>query len=159
MRNAIFGLLLVGMLPISSCHKGPAPAPGGSWTFKGVTYSVTSCVGNDSIFYLTATDSTAQGFAGSVTVAFYNVLPAATGTYTVVNGSAPSQPTQVAIIASLGSSVAGLNYQSTGGNGSQTVHVSISNGKISLTGSRIEMSSTTNSSDSAALSLNINQLQ
>ena len=159
MRKAIFGLLLMGMLIICSCHKAPPSAPGGSWTFKGISYTATSCIGNDSIFYLTATDSTASGFAGSVTVAFYSTLPVNNGTYTVVYGSSPNQPTQVAIITTIGSSVGGLNYQSTSGNGNQTVRVSVSNGEISLTGSGIEMVNTSNASDSAALSLSITQLQ
>jgi hypothetical protein len=158
MRNAIFSSLLMGLLLACSCHKGPS-APGGSWTFKGLTYTATSCAGIDSIAYLTATDSTAAGMAGSVTVAFYNVLPAGNGTYTVVSGSFPTAPYQVAIIATIGPSVAGLNYQSTGGNGSQTVHVALSNGKINVSGSGIEMSNTANASDTAALSLNITQMQ
>lgn len=159
MRNAIFGLLLMGMLIAGSCHKGPPSASGGSWTFKGLTYTATSCVGIDSIAYLTATDSTVIGMTGSVTIAFYNVLPTGNGIYTVVNGSIPNQPYQVAILASIGSAISGLNYQSTGGNGSQTVHVTLSNGKISLTGPGIEMSNTAAASDTAALSLNITQLQ
>jgi hypothetical protein len=95
---------------------------------------------------------------GSITVNFYNVIPVGNGTYTVVGTVYPTAPYQVSINATIGDSNA-LSYLSTGGEGAETVTVSLSNGKIILTGRGIEMANTNQPSDSGQLSLNITQLQ
>ena len=164
MRNTIFTLLLMGLL-IGSCNKSQSPNPGGSWTFKGVTYVARYASANSSSAILTATDSVYNGVKGSVNIVFFNVLPAGSSsytvnnTYTVVKGIYPSKPDEVAIFSYIGPSQQGIMYQSTGGNGLQTVSVSISNSKMSLTASGIELSDTTNPSDSGTLTFTINQLQ
>ena len=165
MRNATFVLLLMGLLVTGSCNKGQQSNSGGSWTFKGVTYVVRFCSASSSSATLTAMDSVYTGVAGSVNVVFLNNLPQGSpshpvyGTYTVVKGTSPTKPYEVAIFSYIGPSQLGPMYQSTGGNGLQTVSVSVSNGKINLTGSGIELSDTTNPSDSGALTFNITQLQ
>ena len=165
MRNTTFALLLMGLLLTGSCNKGQPSVSGGSWTFKGVTYVVRYCSASDPSATLTATDSVYTGVAGSVNVVFFNVLPSGNpshtiyGTYTLVKGTAPSRPDEIAIFSYIGPSQLGHMYQSTGGNGLQTVSVSVSNGKISLTGAGVELSDTTNPSDSGALTFNITQLQ
>jgi hypothetical protein len=65
---------------------------------------------------------------------------------------------QVAITVTTGGG--GNIYRSTGGNGSnQTVSVSVSNGKVSVSGSGIELDNISNAADSSALNFNITQLQ
>ncbi len=148
----------MGVLIAGSCHKGPPPNPGGSWIFKNVTYPTSSCIAYDSIATLEAVDSMAGIVKGSITVNFYNVIPVGNGTYTVVGTVYPTAPYQVSINATIGDSNA-LSYLSTGGEGAETVTVSLSNGKIILTGRGIEMANTNQPSDSGQLSLNITQLQ
>ena len=165
MRNIIFTLLLMGLLLVGSCNKGQSPNPGGTWTFKGVTYIARYTTANSSSAILTATDSLYNGVKGSVNIVFFNVLPQGSpshtvnNTYTVAKGIYPSNPQEVAIFSNIGPAQQGIVYQSTGGNGLQTVSLSISNGKMSLTASGIELSDTTNPSDSGALTFTINQLQ
>jgi len=158
MRKAIYSAILIGSLIAASCHKSPPSNPGGSWTFKKVTYPATSCIGSDSLATLAAADSSGMAAIATVTVNFYNVFPSGNGTYTVVGGSYPTAPYQVTINATIGDS-AMLNYQSTGGNGTEMVVVAISNGQMTLTGSGIEMINSALASDSAALSLHLAQLQ
>jgi len=159
MRYVTLGLLLMGLLVTGSCGKPPTYEPGGTWSFKGVTNIARYCVGNGSSAILTATDSTYSGVAGSLNIVFYNVLPVGNGTYTVVKGSYPSRPDQVAIVSYIGPSIQGVSYQSTGGNGLETVYVSLTNGKMNLTSSQIEMSDTSNPGDSASLTFKLTQLQ
>ena len=53
------------------------------------------------------------------------------------------------------------NYMSTGGNGNQQLTVTVTNGKISITGSAIEMAHYYSNviTDSATLNFNITQTQ
>jgi hypothetical protein len=84
-------------------------------------------------------------------------LPASGGIDTVVSGT-PTRNTQIAITATTDGST--NNYRSTGGNGgNQTVTVSVSNGKVTVSGAGIELVNLTAPADSSALSLNIIQLQ
>lgn len=159
MRKTIFGLLVISLCVAESCQKAPPTNPGGSWTFKGVNYTARYCTGDSLTAVLTALDSIYTGVAGSVNVIFFRVLPIGNGTYAVVKDSFLTKPYQVALSANIGPAVAGTYYRSTGGNGNETVYVTVSKGKISLTGSGIEMSDTTHTSDTATLSLNIVQQQ
>jgi hypothetical protein len=159
MRKTIFGLLLISVCVAESCQKAPPADPGGSWSFKGVNYTARYCTGDSSTAVLSALDSIYTGVKGSVNVIFFNVLPINYGTYTVVKGRSPSNPQQVTLSAYIGPAIDGHYYQSTGGDGNETVSVTYSNGKISLTGTGIEMSDTTHTPDSAAMSINIVQQQ
>ena len=111
---------------------------------------------------LQAGNSTASNFSSYsvLTLSFPgSSLPATGGTYTVVNqNNSPYTAGQVGILVTT-DGTSQITYGSTGGNGAQTVSVTVSNGKVSVTGSGIMMDNSLRTSDSAALNFNITQLQ
>ena len=156
MKKTFIAFLLIAYVFASSCSRNN-PNPGGSWTFKGTTYNVVSCVTTQDGIGATNGPSTSSTYS-TVGATFFNSLPTTGGTYTVVNGN-PVSANQV-LITTTTNGVSGNIYGSTGGNGSnQTVTVSVSNGKVSVSGSGIEMYDINNVADSSALQLNITQLQ
>jgi len=155
MKKTIFAVIAIGLLAITSCSK--SNPPGNSWTFRTVTYNTTSCTGSAGSLAASNVTSNNSTTYGTLTCTFYGTtLPGSGGVYTVVS-TVPINSTQVSITATTDGSA--NNYKSTGGNGSnQTVTISVSNGKVSVTGSGVELVNLTSLSDSAALSVNITQL-
>jgi len=159
MKKIIFGLVVLILLIFSACKKSTPVIsyPGGSWTFNTVTFPATACVGNAPT--LTATDSFAGTPSCALIVYFHDSLPTANGTYDVVSQTAALAGGQVSI--ALGYVAPGVlnNYISTGGDGKEKVNVQVSNGKINISGSAIEMVNIGFGTDSSALVFNITQTQ
>jgi hypothetical protein len=134
MKRAILGLTVISLLFAASCAKNPTS--GGSWTFRGVGYNVTTCnvIGD----YIAASSSTNTNntYFGGVAVSFPGTtFPASSGTYTVVDTIPIGN--QVTILATVG----GVNdtaYAALGGAG-QTVNVTIAGGKVTVSGSNLVM--------------------
>ena len=165
MKNAIIAILAVGLLTATSCKKSSTnTSAGGSWTFKTVTYPAVFCAGNlyGNSGTLSAGDVSLTGSGSStaddLVCTFYNALPTAAGTYTVIGPNGNPGAGQIQMVTTIGG-VNGKTYVSTGGNGAETVAVTVSGGKVTITGSGIEMFTPSTPSDSAGLSLNITQLQ
>jgi len=158
MKKAIFGII-VCLMVLSSCRKSNPPAsyPYGSWSLNTVTFPVTACVGNAPT--LTATDSFTANPSCNIVIYFDSILPTTAGTYTVVNQNLVPGANQVSIAVGYVAPGVLNNYISTGGNGTEKVKVTVSNGKISVSGSGIEMTNTGLGADSTALTFNINQTQ
>lgn len=148
MKKAIFGILVLTlMITATSCKKNNSSS-GGSWTFKNNTYNVGAS--SSALGTLLFSDLSAN----SLSFDFGSALPTTGGSFLVVNSS-PSAANQVYITASVG----GTSYDATGGNGSnQHVTVTVSGGKVSVSGSGVELQNFTNASDSAAVSCNVSQL-
>ena len=155
MLKTITAILFIALLALS-CKKNPNP--GGYWTFQGITYYVSGCsAGSASTLNASNVNNNNASTYSFATIGlnFYQALPATAGTFTVVKY--PPAANQVAITTTNQSQV---NYVSTGGNGTETVKVTIgSNGFINVSGSGIEMSNTGGGADSSALSINITQTQ
>ena len=156
MQKTILGVLAAGLLLITSCSKNNS-SPGNSWTFRTVTYNATTCQG-------VASTLTASNLSGSNTATYGTLectfngttLPASGSIDTVVSG-VPTNNKQIGISATING--ASTSYRATGGNGIQLVTVSVSNGKVAVSGSGIELVNTGTASDSSSLTLNITQLQ
>jgi hypothetical protein len=165
-RKSIFIFIALGILAIPSCNKGGTPHnviyQGGSWTLGSLSYKATSCVGSTASALLTVSGVSGDGRTSfTMTFNFTDGYPTANGTYTVLNGhNEGSVPLEnlVMINATLTGGINGQFY-SSGGDGSQKVTVTVANGKISLSGSGIEMLNAGNASDSTQLSINITQTQ
>jgi len=151
MRKIIFVTLVSGLLLMASCAKTPPANPGGSWVFKQTTYNTTTCAATGNILL-------ASSASGSLTVNFYS-FPTASGYLTVASGGYPNTFSQVGIAATVGNTANALHYTSTGGNGQQQVYVTLTNGKVNVSGTGIEMQNGASPYDSSALTLNITQLQ
>ena len=157
MQKAIFGILIMGLFLITSCSKSNSTS-GNSWIFRTVTYNTVTSQGVAATLTTSNATTSNIGTFGTVTCTFFGTtLPASGNTYTVVKG-VPTNNTQVAIAATTAGGT--VNYTSTGGNGTNDiVTVSVSNGKVTVTGSGVELVNTASASDSSALTLNITQLQ
>lgn len=149
MKKVIFGFCVLALMFASSCSKTSSSS--NSWSFKGTTYNTYSTAISSG-----ALSATSVNPAGVLSVYFYSSTPTA-GTYTVVNGAYPYNNTRVGMTMTAG----GNTYNSTGGNGTnQTVSVTVSStGKLSVTGSGIEMLNSSGGTDSSALTIGITQLQ
>ena len=151
MKKTILGFLMLGLIITSSCHKSTSN-PGGSWTLKGTTYNTTACVNSGSS--LAASDISGSTVAG-LTVIFYGTVPTTSGTYTV--NRTPASAGQIEVSVGLN----GSGYISTGSNGLQTVSVTVSNGKVSISGTGITVANSQAglASDSTNVTFNITQTQ
>ncbi len=161
MKKVIFGIIAVTLLMITSCTKNNNP--GGSWTFQSATYNTASCTTSSASATLTVSNTSTPAINSvSMVFSFFNGLPTTNGTYTVLNANShillPSG-NWVVINASMGEAMTQQYYSTGGGNGPQKLSVTMNNGKISISGSGIELANTANPSDSSALTVNITQLQ
>ena len=157
MPKTFTGIFVITMLILASCKKNSDP--GGSWTFLGTTYYVAGC---DTASGGSLNASNANGnnnyTYGTIGVSFHGRIPTTAGTYMVVKF--PPTDGQAAITVGINGSYPTTNYNSTGGNGTETVKVSIgSNGLINVSGSGIVMSNASGGTDSSTLSLNITRTQ
>ena len=154
-------ILILSLLVFASCKKNSITYQGGSWTFKSNTYNATSCVGSSSSASLVATGISSVG-SFSMTFDFLNGFPSADTTYTVVYGhNTGSLPMGNYVMISAESISGGNNdiyYYSTG-NGAPTIRATLASGKLSLSGTSIELVNAGAASDSTALTFNIVQTQ
>jgi hypothetical protein len=171
MKKNHLAVLLPCLLLFAACSKtkdiAPPAVPAQTWIFKGATYNTVICFADTVTNNLgvhanngSVQDSTNYS---AILVNFYGAaLPTSNGTYSVALVNTPVTSltrTQVTISFTLGGRT--NVYQSTGGNGNETVSVSISNGKLSILGAGIELENYNSSTaiDSAALSFNITEAQ
>lgn len=161
MKRTFFAITFC-LIVLSSCRKNDAPLSfqGGSWTFGPTQYNATSCIPTPASATVTASGLTAGlGTNFTMTFSFTDGYPTTSGTYTILNGHNTSTlplSNLVMINATLTGAV-NEQFYSSGSNSSQNVNVTVSNGKISLSGSGITMLNAANTADSVALSFNIIQ--
>ena len=152
MKKVIIGFVVIIALFTASCKKDNSSSLSNSWTFKGQNYNQSTCL-TDSALRCHSTSPSSD-----LWIVFANVsLPITGGVYTV-----PQQSNSRLIgnqIAIQFNDSAFTQYWPTGGNGTnQTVTVSVSNlGKITVSGSGIELYNSTNPGDSSSLNFNISQ--
>ena len=171
MKKTLTISLVLGLAIIFSCKKktdtvNPTGISTQTWTFRGMNFSTNECYADTvhSNLNLSANNAghDSAGYCALICFFYGNTLPTANGTYTVALVNAVDSTiaaTQVTFRLELGDSL--NNYLSTGGNGHETVAVTVSNGKLSITGTGIEMAHYNSSyiTDSAALNFNVTQTQ
>lgn len=149
MKKIIFGLVSACILLISSCSQDSSINPGGAWVFKTITYNPLGCHADSSKLVSTNTGA-------SMTLVFNNTgtLPAANASFMVVDTT--PLPGQVEVLATVGTA----NYRSTGGNGTQTVTVTVSNldSRITASGTAIELRNLATATDSAGMTFTVIQM-
>jgi len=155
MKKAALIILVSCVLVISSCTK-TSTNQGGTWSFKSSSYTATTFGKTYSAVTVSSQTSLYANNYNTLTISFYNGLPTNNGTFVVKPGVSLDSTNQVAIaVNSYG--VSDTLYQATGGNGSQTVSVTVADGKINISGSGIEVANTVTPSDSAIVSFNLVQ--
>lgn len=158
MRKVILVVLTVSLFAITSCHK--TDYYGGSWTFQGTTYSALGCSGGTGgILNASNANNNNTYTYGSIECNFYNVLPTTGGKFYVV-AYPPKAANQLSMVITIDGDNA-ITYGSTGGNGLDTVTVTVSptSGFVSINGNGIEMVNKSGGTDSSALSIALNQTQ
>jgi|GEM_PF-1534332 len=174
MKKILSGLVAftIIMLTASSCKKA-ATVDGGSWTFNGQTYKVTSGIADVSqnptgstpanIDVTLATVCQSSSAYGDIVFTFYT-FPTTSGTYAITSNPLPdTTSTQVAVnmILSTGSNYNGKIYNPTPYSASvSTANVTVgSNGWITISIPSLEMARDTVPSDSAVLTASVKQTQ
>ena len=160
-------IVAIGLLPLSACIKNPLLNLGtgtvgsGTWTYAGVKDTATSCVyspgtGNEGM----SGSNYSNSFANYTTIrcGFLDTLFA--GTYTIVPTTTNIGPHQMSFEIDYGLSGSNGNSWYSTGLGGQTVNVSISGNKVTITGANISiyqipLTGNPNASDTSTLSLNL----
>lgn len=164
MKKAALAVVLMSLIVITSCKKSTNNNAGGTWSFKSVNYGATTfATSYGQVTVSNPASAYANSFA-TLCVNFYNGLPTTAYTnntyysanYQVVGGTTLDSSNQVYITLTLNGTNDTL-YHTTGGNGNETVLVTLSNGNISIKGSGIELANSSNLADSGSLSFNIVQ--
>jgi osmotically-inducible protein OsmY len=152
MKKAIFGLTILILVYATSCTK--SPNAGGSWTFKGLTYDVTTCakVGN-TLAASSSTNTNITTFGGLVVYFPGTSLPTTSGVYAVVDTTPVGN--QVNIAETINGTGSTLYWAGGASHGNPTVNVTVANGRVTVSGSNIIMLNDTSAADTGALTLNI----
>jgi len=160
-------VIVISICAVTSCRKDNIAGnnnvsyQGGSWTFGALPYNATSCAGTPASAILTASGTSVNGGnRPEMTFSFADGYPAASGAYTVINGhnDALIPLANIVMITAAESGAVNASYYSTG-EGTQTVNVTVANGKISISGSGVQMANSNNISDVVPLSFTITQTQ
>jgi hypothetical protein len=142
MKKVFFGTLAIAILAISSCSKTSSNA--GTWTIKGTSYTAATCLGAADI--LSASNGSTSSLAG-LSITFNGTsLPTAGGTDSVVS-LIPTSAGQITIAGTIGTT----SYTSVGGG---TATVTVSGGKVSVSGTNIKVA---NGTDTTTATFNITQ--
>ena len=168
MKKATFVLLALSTMFFPSCKKNNTLINGGSWTFKSVTYNTVACGLSYTAGTMTASNQTDSNSntCGTLRFTFYNALPQifnappnASGRYVVISPNSPTAPYNSLAVQATINGLAETGYQSTGGNGLDSVNVIVSNGRISVSGSCMMVCSTSPQNDSSVITFNVTQNQ
>lgn len=146
MKKLIIAIIALGMLTSATLP----PASSGSWTFKSKHY--TANLFKPHSYSLTAFDTTVAPRPKFI-IDFHSGLPVASGKMTVVKGF-PAQDDQISIATGISQGGQISFFSSTGG-GKQTVNVTVSEGRITVSGAAIELANQNNIKDIAPVTFNI----
>jgi hypothetical protein len=157
-KTIVLIMASLGLMLIASCSKVSVASPFGSWTYGGSSYQAVYCTIDSSIPSLTASNTISGSTYSDIAVIFYDSLPTVADSFTVIYaGSAPG-PRQVVVNVGYMASGVLTYYGSTGGDGiHQKVWVSRPHGKLTVSGTNIEIMANTSPPDSTALNFTLTQ--
>jgi len=152
----------MSLLMITACKKTSSTNLGGTWTFQTVNYTATSFATGYGLITVTNQPTAYSTEYATLTVNFYVGLPTqnnyfTSGTFNVVQENKLDSTDQVSLDLNIAGASGNTLYRSTGSGANQTVNVSVSNGKLTITGSGVELANVLNAADSAALNLDLIQ--
>jgi len=156
MKKAIFWISALVLVSVTSCNKGNGTPE--TWSFEGTSYNANSVSGQTGLLVGTMIGAINPNNIVQISCIFHNnILPTTSGNYTVVK----SNPGLNQVAFNLNINIGQAIYNSTGGNGSQKVAVSVSGGEVSIVGSHITLSTAPAApiDSSATFSINITQQQ
>lgn len=146
MKNVPYVLFIIAAaFLIASCKKTDTSGTHGSWSMKGIHYQVKSCGFVDDVMYAT------DGSSDSLFIIFANGMPpTATGDY-LMQFTSPG-PGEASINAYFRG-----KYYLPNNSGSEAIHATVSNGKVSSTGNYIHLYDPSSPSDTAMIVFDISQ--
>jgi|GEM_PF-5956007 len=153
MKSILIAIVAI-VLQTSSHDQVIKVNPGGTWTFKN-----NQCKANKFIHHyysFTAFDTT-QSPQPKFIIDFFEKPPVENGTYKMVAGR-PMAPDQVDIGVGYMHDGVLTFYSSTGGNGKETVNVTVKNGIVTVSGAGIELANQKNQNDKSKLTFNVTML-
>lgn len=184
MKKTSIIIIIISLLAVAACKKDKA-VDGGSWSFKGTTYNVTSGIASGVYTSTTVIDTLYMNTAGDtvVTDTFDNVfktltlvsnenghyahivftfwdLPAASGSYTFTQYPLPdSASTQIGVDmrVTTGATYDGNSYVPT--SNSVTANVSVNNGLITVSFQDLDMVNINDPTDHSTVSGTVKQTQ
>jgi len=167
MKKILIGFLALSMLTIVSCKK-TTTVNGGTFTFKGTSYNVTSAIGNtttdNSLVCVNSGSNTYNQviftFVSSI-VGGAQVLPYPTaGTYTVVSGTPDSTGTQVnvSLVLTTGATYNAKTY-AVDPSANVSATVTVSNGELKITLPAVNMINVHDTTGADHGNLNANVMQ
>ena len=163
MRKIISALTVIGILATYSCSKTTInPGPAGDWSYGANSYPAVTCTANPSLATLTAVNTVTGTPYANLVLSFYDTLPTVNGTYRVIYAGNVPGPKQVAITMAYITADTSIYYASTGGTMAypkDTVNVTVTNGRIKVVGSNVEVSTITAPLDTIPLNFTITQTQ
>lgn len=150
MKKSIFAIAAIVLLTSAYYQKGGL-IPEGSWTFKSNHYRANSFMRHRES---TAIFDTTQNPHPKFIVDFYGHVPSASGIYKVIQ-ERPRAADEISIGVGIINGAGLTFYSTTGGNGKETVNVIVSDGKMKISGTGIELANQNNPKDTAPLSFDI----
>jgi hypothetical protein len=151
-------LISVIILLFTSCKKDPSNGAYGSWTVNNTTYPATVFYDNvlgspGTLVIPNSAGASSSNAVRAMNIIFYDSIPTSSGIYSVISDSNTlATPGQVQIWS--GGNLQSEFYGSTGVGNNQNIAVTISGGKLTLTGTNINM---TGPSGNCSLSFNVHQ--
>jgi hypothetical protein len=152
MKKLLPAFALIFLLTSAGYKKGTTN-PGGGWTLKNNHCSANKFSRHRETFVAWDTTQTPNP---KFIIDFYGQIPAASGTYIVIRGQ-PKAANQIDIGVGLLHDSMLTFYSTTGGNGKETISVRVSNGKLHIAGTAIELANQKNQNDKLPLTFDITE--
>ena len=149
--SRIFLALLTITLFTSAYYQKSTSAIGGSWTFRSK-----QCSANKFLRHAesTAIFDTTQNPHPKFIIDFYDKVALASGKFKVIQGK-PKEANEVSIGIGIITGAILTFYSTNGGDGKETINVTISDGKVNILGAGVEVANQKDPTDNAALSFDI----
>jgi hypothetical protein len=150
MKKTTIAIAAIVLLTSAYYQRG-GPEPGGTWTFKSNHYRANSFMRHRES---TAIFDTTQKPHPKFIVDFYRNAGPASGTYRVIR-ERPLAADEISIGVGIINGAGLTFYSTTGGNGKETVNVIVSEGKMKISCTGIELANQNDPKDTAPLSFDI----
>ena len=150
MSRIFLALLTITLFTSAYYQKSPS-AIGGSWTFRSKQYSANKFLRHAES---TAIFDTTQNPHPKFIIDFYDKVPAANGTFKVIQGK-PKEAGEVSIGIGIIRDAVLTFYSTNGGDGKEAINVTVSDGKINIIGRGVHLANQKDLTDNAPLSFDI----
>ena len=150
MKRIIFAIAVITLLT-SAHYQKSGLTPGGSWTFRSKQYTANKFLRHRES---TTIYDTTQKPRLDFIIDFHAHIPSASGKFKVIQGM-PMAEDQIDIGIGIMNGTGLAAYSTNGGNGKETIDVIVSEGKMKISGTGIELANQKDPKDTGLLSFDI----